>query len=129
MREEDIVLLTSEDQENDAPYEVSPDTIARNFTDDKEAMEDQIYRTLMAVMLDPEAKQEARVKAAVEAAELIGLKGKGSTTNVFAQNAQVNQLSENPEVKKALSVIGSNFRKVSGAIDSGVRTAKGGEGA
>lgn len=130
LEEERFALLTASEGTNEKP--IIPEFVGRvlrNFQDDKEAIEDTIYTTLKAIMEDPEAKPEARVKAASEAAELLRLKGKGVSTTVIAQNAQINnQIAENPALQKSLAGMAQGMGQLIDARDSGVRSVNGGAG-
>lgn len=130
MFDDHIDLVTSQDGENITPFdhEVVVSGLY-DFSTDREALEDTIYRTLKSVMEDPEARDQDRIKAADTARDILGLTQKNNQTTVIAQNAQINQqIAQNPALAKALSPMVSGMKSLIDAKDSGVKSVKGGAG-
>lgn len=86
---------------------------------------DQGIRTLREVAGDTDAKGNDRITAAKALLETAGLLAKGSTVNfVKADNAQINNGSEDSKILEALSQMGSLLN----AKDANIKGHSGGKG-
>ena len=96
----------------------------------KELIEDRILRTFLDIM-ESGIKDSDRRAAASDAAELIGKKGAKAQQGVqliSAENVQINQIDQNPELKRHLIEAAKGLGALTHASNSGVKVKGGGSG-
>ena len=92
-----------------------------------ELIEHEMVRTLLDVMVN--AKRDVdKLSAVKESGDLLGMKQKSNINLISADNVQVNQLTADPKMQKALMEAGKGLASVATARDSGVRSKFSGTG-
>ena len=117
-------------EDDDGEFSTTPlVTVGNTIDDSKDILEKSMVRALLRIMNSPSAKEADVIKAVGEAGELIGKKGKGSTVNVVrAENAQINQIMEKPELMDHIKKAADGIKKVASASNADIKVHGGGKG-
>jgi len=92
-----------------------------------ELLEHEMIQTFLAVMREGRRDSD-RLKAAGDVAEIIGKKGKQNLQLIRAENVQINQIEQNPELKAHLIESARGLAALTGASNSNISTKLGGQG-
>jgi hypothetical protein len=95
----------------------------------EERLEDLMLRYYIAVLEDSNAKHSDGLKAAKDVATMIGKAGTTQKlTLIQADNAQINQLNENPDLLQHMRRAAQGLSSLSEATETTVITSRGGQG-
>lgn len=94
----------------------------------RDIIEKSMVRALLRVMNSTTARESDIIKAVGESAELLGKKGKGTVNIIKSENAQINNIMEQPELMQHIKKAAEGIKKVSGAKDARIKTHRGGQG-
>ena len=117
-------------EDNEIPEYLDPDKEIKLMTleDSSELLEHTMIQTILDIMQSGKRDSDRRA-AARDAGELIGkINTKQNVNLISADNVQLNQLNQNPEIKKHLISSASALSKISNAKAADINQHIGGKG-